>query len=237
LENTKHPGTATVETLSPLSWHYDLPCGDYGFYSTDTATMMPSPSVPHTAVQQAIGPYAPLAHALIVRGVGTDVHMATASTNAVGAARLQVVPLSSLAAYGRALDRYVARAGCPSACHAAFRSPLALPVTFPRQLFDRSRGAHGFDTLGAELTSAGDAAAVDVPFSVPAVTHLSTGPRYQPALKTLQAAFNVSRRDAARQRFDSSDASATHQQLQDAGSALAQMVDDYAARHEDDAYD
>jgi len=110
---------------------------------------------------------------------------------------------STAAAYGRAADAYLARTRCAAAGHAVLRSPLPLPLAFPRLLppgeYDYAgayvgpgagaRGARAArlppgvppDAAAAAalgLASAGGAgpgAGVGYPFSVPAAAALANG--------------------------------------------------------------
>ncbi len=73
----------------------------------------------------------PYAHALVMRGVGSN------ATNGASYA-------SSIHAYGRVLDGYLSRTSCRTAGHAVFRTPQAIPITFPHMFPSQS-----FDHAGA----------------------------------------------------------------------------------------
>lgn len=233
--------TAGLELLAPLSWTSPLPQRYYGGSAA-------SPD-PHLSRR-----IRPLAHALLLRGVGT---------HTVSGGRYT----SSVDAYGRVLDGVLEASGCRLAGHGAFRTPLPLPLSFPCSLFSSGASAAGgkevprYDQAGAALleeqafegagravhmggqpeqqhTSAASltsSTAASLPFSVPTLTYVSTGPAYAQALRRLHADFRG--RDASiLHRFSSvartgsgiSGAGGGQEDLAEVENALAQMADDYA---------
>lgn len=178
----------------------------------------------------------PFAHVLVVRGVGC--------------ASLRGGRYSCGAEdYGRALDGYVARDGARGGAHAFFRTPLPLPLTFPRALwppgaFDALGGvaAGGVPRGGPAARAPGVAAALSVaildegdsgggpsealPFSTPAAVHVSNTPTVGAAVGALLAAFE--RRDRAYDsRFGGGVQGASAAGFEDAAGALAALAEVY----------
>ena len=105
---------------------------------------------------------APFAHALVSRGVGS----------ALGAAHTP-------AAYGCALDEWMARDACREAGHAVLRTPMAVPITLPR-LFPRGRysstggmGAGALGRLGCTRDASASARTAQHTPHAAALAHLS----------------------------------------------------------------
>ena len=148
---------AGLDLLAPLSWMTSaLPSRYYHHHHHrwpgGGAASSGAPP-PDARAQQRLQP---LAHALLLRGVGSHATV-VAGPGGAGACRY----VSSVDAYGRVLDDVMARSGCRQACHGAFRTPLPMPLSFPCALFRRRRqggGGGGGESSGADAEEGGGAA-------------------------------------------------------------------------------
>lgn len=243
-----------LDTFTPLSWVASgaLPRRMYGEAaeravrdSTDSMSRaLQGRTGGGEGGEEEEGKPAPFAHSLTVRGIGTH--------NIDTSCRYG----STLHAYGRVLDRYMGRTACNTAGHAVFRTPLPLPITFPRLL-----PGSMYDYAGAYVGGGGSASAlagrpptvpleaslavalqqasaggalpgshVPWPFSLPVMTHLANTPAYGPCLQRIHAAF-MSRDQSVTHRYTAADRTSSRSalELEEAQALLASLVDDYTA--------
>ena len=170
----------------------------------------------------------PYAHVVVVRGVGSH-----ALTGASGDA--SATPgsgyASSVRAYACAVERWLERSGTPRAAHAVLRTPVAIPVSFARP-----RPSLCFDVVGAVAAvesgaqyddsggeRGGDAEGVPLPYSMPAVVAMSSGPAMWPMLRRIAADFEL-RDGSVAHRFDEHSGGGT---LSDVQAALFALADTY----------
>lgn len=129
---------------------------------------------------------APLAHAIIMRGVGAHAVSRTGGGGGRGSRYT-----SSVDAYGRVLDSFMSRTRCRAAGHTIFRTPVAVPLTLPTRLFPDGV----YDAAGAYASSSTTSTGVSVPFSSPALLHVACTPAYAPNLLSVLQRFKRGARD------------------------------------------
>ncbi len=216
-----------LDTFTPLSWVASTP--------------LPRAYYPSAHPSRVDDAFRPFAHVLSVRGVGTH----NVGVNGGYA--------STLAAYGAVLDGFMGRTPCRAAGHVVLRTPLPLPLTFPRLLppgmYDYAgayvRGGGGGGglppfvpssealALAMQAASAGGATPGEgspFPFSIPAMAAVSNGPRYGPCLAAVAAAF--ARRDrAVSHLYAAADRSSSRSAIEaeEVQAVLAGLADDYEA--------
>jgi hypothetical protein len=232
------PASAAAPSLfAPLSLAAGGP-PQRGLFTTAAGAAAAETATREGAGTAAAAATTPFAHLLVARGVGC-------AALAVGGGAYASAP----SAYGRALDGYVARDGCRAGAHAFFRTPLPLPVTFPAALWP----AGAFDALGAvarggvprggaAARAAGVAAALGegvldagdsgggppqrLPFSTPALAHVSNTPASGAAVAALLRALE-GRDRAYDSRFGGGVQGAAGAGFDDAAGALAALADCY----------
>jgi hypothetical protein len=180
---------------------------------------------------------APLAHALIMRGVGSH---AVSKTGGGGSSGLRYS--SSIDGYGRVLDNFMSRTQCRTAGHAIFRTPIPIPLTLPTSLFPDGV----YDVAGALASSTsregggsgdgiGSKSGVSVPFSSPALLHVACTPAFAPNLEGVLQRFKRGARDRHssvvhryERGFDSMRHGGASLGLEESENSLASLLDDYS---------
>lgn len=133
---------------------------------------------------------APLAHAIIMRGVGA--HAISQRGGGGGGDERGSRYTSSVEAYGRVLDTFMSRTRCRAAGHSIFRTPVAVPLTLPTSLFPEGV----YDAAGAYSSSSSSSTmGVSAPFSSPALLHVACTTAYTPNLQSVLQRFKRGARD------------------------------------------